>query len=79
MDKYFNIAGPCFPNRHYMLPALDRMPEIRRLVDQEMYFVIHAPRPRIKPKRTRIPLLSAFLQKLSRHRLVPSLNFGKAA
>ena len=44
MDKYFNIAGPCFPNRHYMLPALDRMPEIRRLVDQEMYFVIHAPR-----------------------------------
>ena len=44
MDKYFNIAGPCFPTKHYMLPALDRMPEIRRLVDQEMYFVIHAPR-----------------------------------
>ena len=44
MEKYFNIAGPCFPSKHYMLPALDRMPEIRRLVDQEMYFVIHAPR-----------------------------------
>jgi hypothetical protein len=44
MEKYFNIAGPCFPNRHYMLPALDRMPEVRRLVEQEMYFVIHAPR-----------------------------------
>ena len=44
MEKYFNIAGPCFPNRHYMLPALDRMPEIRRLVEQEMYFAIHAPR-----------------------------------
>ena len=44
MEKYFNIAGPCFPTKHYMLPALDRMPEVRRLVDQEMYFVIHAPR-----------------------------------
>ncbi len=27
MGKYFNIAGPCFPSEHYMLPALDRMPE----------------------------------------------------
>ncbi|MBQ6924311.1 MAG: ATP-binding protein [Kiritimatiellae bacterium] len=44
MDKYFNIAGPCFPSEHYMLPALDRMPEIRRLVAQRQYFVIHAPR-----------------------------------
>jgi DNA polymerase III delta prime subunit len=44
MEKYFNIAGPCFPSEHYMLPALDRMPEVRRLVAQRQYFVIHAPR-----------------------------------
>ena len=44
MEKYFNVAGPCFPAKHYMLPALERMPEIRRLVEQETYFVIHAPR-----------------------------------
>ena len=44
MEKFFNVAGPCFPADHYMLPALDRMPEIRRLVEQKMYFVIHAPR-----------------------------------
>ena len=44
MEKYFNVAGPCFPADHYMLPALDRMPEIRRLVEREMYFVVHAPR-----------------------------------
>ena len=44
MERQFNVAGPCFPAKHYMLPALDRMPEIRRLVEQEMYFVIHAPR-----------------------------------
>ena len=22
MDKYFNVAGPCFPAKHYMMPAL---------------------------------------------------------
>ena len=44
MEKFFNIAGPCLPNRHYMLPALDRMPQIRRLVARETYFVLHAPR-----------------------------------
>ena len=44
MEKFFNIAGPCNPAKHYMLPALDRLPEIRRLVAREQYFVIHAPR-----------------------------------
>ena len=44
MEKFFNIAGPCIPAKHYMLPALDRLPEIRRLVAMERYFVIHAPR-----------------------------------
>ena len=44
MEKTFNVAGPCFPADHYMLPALDRMPEIRQLIEQETYFVIHAPR-----------------------------------
>ena len=44
MEKYFNTAGPCIPVEHYMLPALDRLPEIRRLVALRRYFVIHAPR-----------------------------------
>ena len=44
MERYFNIAGPCIPGKHYMLPALDRLPQIRRLVGREQYFVIHAPR-----------------------------------
>ncbi len=44
MERYFNTAGPCIPAKHYMLPALDRLPEIRRLVNMERYFVIHAPR-----------------------------------
>lgn len=44
MEKFFNIAGPCNPAEHYMLPALDRLPEIRRLVVRRQYVVIHAPR-----------------------------------
>ncbi len=44
MERYFNIAGPCIPGKHYMLPALDRLPQIRRLVGMEQYFIIHAPR-----------------------------------
>ncbi len=44
MDKYFNIAGPCFPDEHYMLPALDRVPDIKSFVERRLYFVLHAPR-----------------------------------
>ncbi len=44
MERYFNIAGPCIPSEHYMLPALDRLPGIRRLIARRQYFVIHAPR-----------------------------------
>jgi len=28
MEKCFNIAGPCFPDEHHMLPALERLPNI---------------------------------------------------
>ena len=42
--KHFNTAGPCRPEDHYMLPASTRLPELQRLIDQKLYFVIHAPR-----------------------------------
>ena len=44
MEKFFNTTGPCILVEHYMLPALDRLPEVRRLVARRQYFVIHAPR-----------------------------------
>ena len=44
MQKWFNTAGPCQADIHYMLPATDRLPEIKKLIDQRNYFVIHAPR-----------------------------------
>ena len=42
--RKFNTIGPCFPNEHYMLPALDRLPGVRELVTDGKYFVVHAPR-----------------------------------
>ena len=44
--RHFNTGGPCNPKRHYMLPATDRldMPAIRRLIRNESYFLLHAPR-----------------------------------
>jgi hypothetical protein len=44
MARWFNTAGPCNPADHYMLPALRRLPEAQRLIDQKGYFVVHAPR-----------------------------------
>src|SRR5215468_2803797 len=44
MPRWFNTAGPCEPGRHYMLPPLRRLPDVRALVDQAGYFVVHAPR-----------------------------------
>jgi hypothetical protein len=44
MPKWFNTAGPCQADIHYMLSPLDRLPNLERLVAQRGYFVIHAPR-----------------------------------
>jgi predicted AAA+ superfamily ATPase len=44
MPRWFNTAGPCRPERHYMLSPIARLPRVERLVTQESYFVIHAPR-----------------------------------
>ncbi|MBC5797543.1 ATP-binding protein [Sphaerospermopsis sp. LEGE 00249] len=44
MTKWFNTAGPCKPDIHYTLPTTERLPQLKRLIDQQNYFVIHAPR-----------------------------------
>ncbi|MDB9539687.1 ATP-binding protein, partial [Anabaenopsis arnoldii] len=44
MTKWFNTAGPCQPDIHYTLPTTERLPELKRLIAQRNYFVIHAPR-----------------------------------
>jgi hypothetical protein len=42
--RFFNTAGPCKPDMHYMLPAADRLPGVPRTIDRQGYFVIHGPR-----------------------------------
>jgi hypothetical protein len=41
---WFNTAGPCQADIHYMLLSTVRLPEIVNLIAQRNYFEIHAPR-----------------------------------
>jgi hypothetical protein len=42
--RSFNSAGPCDPERDYMLPPEPRLPRARILVEAGQYFIVHAPR-----------------------------------
>jgi hypothetical protein len=42
--RFFNTAGPCNSEDHYMLPATARLPDVQPLIDQKAYFIIHGPR-----------------------------------
>src|SRR5215210_5486465 len=44
--KFFNTAGPCRPDRNYMIPATRRLADenVAGLIEQGGYFVVHAPR-----------------------------------
>jgi hypothetical protein len=44
MPRFFNTTGPCNPLKHYTLPTEPRLPEVRPLIEKELYFVLHAPR-----------------------------------
>lgn len=44
MQRFFNTAGPCKEDIHYMLKTTTRLPDVLRLINQQSYFVIHAPR-----------------------------------
>ena len=44
MSRWFNTAGPCQSDIHYMLSPLSRLGALEQLINQRNYFVIHAPR-----------------------------------
>ncbi|BAZ89019.1 hypothetical protein NIES932_04870 [Raphidiopsis curvata NIES-932] len=44
VTRWFNIAGPCKDNIHYMLSPTSRLPDLSMLIEQQSYFVLHAPR-----------------------------------
>jgi len=48
MAKFFNTAGPCVADDHYMIDVAERFADnrtnIRTLIEQKRYFILHAPR-----------------------------------
>lgn len=42
--KFFNTTGPVNPDEHYFLPGRLNEIEVRLLIEQKKYFVLHAPR-----------------------------------
>ena len=44
--RFFNTAGPIKPDIHYHVPPLERidLDEVLMLIEQQRYFVLHAPR-----------------------------------
>ena len=74
--RRFNTAGPCRPEIHYMLPAMRRIPRVRDLIDQQSYFVVHAPRQ--VGKTTTLMSLAAELTREGRYTaLLVSLEYGE--
>jgi hypothetical protein len=67
MTRWFNTAGPCRPERHYMLSPIARLSQVERLVDRESYFVIHAPRQ--IGKTTAISIERSMIQVLAPYNL----------
>ena len=68
MARFFNTAGPCNPERHYMLPPERRLPDLRLLINREQYFVLHAPRQ--SGKTTAVRAFARHLAAEGRHAVV---------
>ena len=55
MPRYFNTAGPRSPARNYTLPTLTRLPSVRDLIDQSLYFALHASSPSLPTSPAKAP------------------------
>jgi len=70
MERFFNTAGVCRPEDHYMVPPEKRLGELRELIGRKAYFVVHAPRQ--SGKTTRALLLAEELTAEGSHAAVLS-------
>jgi hypothetical protein len=68
--RFFNTEGPVRADLHYRLPPLQRwdLDEILRLIDQQKYFLLHAPRQ--TGKTSCLLALMAYLNREGRYRAV---------
>ncbi|WP_438016271.1 AAA family ATPase [Sorangium sp. So ce315] len=77
MARFFNTAGPCRPDLHYMVDPLRRIERLRRLIDRQSYFVVHGPRQ--TGKTTSLLSLAAALDHEGRYAAaLLSLEVGRA-
>jgi hypothetical protein len=46
MPRFFNTTGPCYPEKHYILPPEARLvgAQLERYIEANLYWVLHAPR-----------------------------------
>lgn len=65
MTRYFNTAGPCQPDVHYMLPPTRRLGDLLPFIERRNYYVIHAPRQ--SGKTTALRALAQELRDGGRH------------
>jgi predicted AAA+ superfamily ATPase len=76
MSKFFNIAGPCIPEEHYLVPVLERLPQLSGLIATKQFFVIHAARQ--SGKTTLLKALARDLNAKATHvALYCSLEMGQ--
>ncbi len=66
MSKFFNIAGPINPRKHYCLPLRCSKEEMCTLIERELYFILHAPRQ--SGKTTAISALVDILNQEGRYK-----------
>ncbi len=60
MEKFFNVTGKCYKDKHYMVDISQRVAEIKKMVDRGEYFCIN--RGRQYGKTTTIQFLKETLQ-----------------
>jgi hypothetical protein len=78
--RFFNTAGPVDSQRHYCIPPLERfdLDEVLMLIDQQKYFVLHAPRQ--TGKTTCLLALRDLLNASGRYRCVyTNVEVGQSA
>ena len=78
--RFFNTAGPVNCKKHYCLFPLERfnLDNIISLIEQEKYFVLHAPRQ--TGKTTCLLALAEYLNATGRYRcLYCNVELGQAA
>ena len=64
--RFFNTAGPINPDIHYYVPHRLNEIEVQQLIDQQKYFVLHAPRQ--SGKTTAIKMLVDEINKQEKYK-----------